>query len=362
MQIFLSVFREFKRQKANLFFCAVFPAVLVFILGTLLEQWNISDYEIPDIRVGYVAENKDFAFIQYMEALEGQGILTAERVADVSKETALPYGEFAAVIEYDAPGHQIILHQSPDKVINRALHIMLQGYVSMEKALTACYENGAMPDESFADNEEEYVIPKKLGVERSMIDYYAVAMLVMILFMGGGISGSVMFYEYRQGGLFNRVVTSPAKKIRVFLLMLLGNLPMAAIEIGTVMLCSTFLFGARYCRNFTENLILILYFFVVALMISAFGAVVGLIVKFNPTAIMMPLSWIMLFLGGSFSKEIFIDGISNRMPAWVIQQAAFDLTLFGNYDRVFWTGAWMILCFFLFLFLGAVLFCKRKEK
>lgn len=199
MQIFLSVFREFMRQKSNLFFCAFFPAVLVFILGTLLEQWNISDYEIPEIRVGYLAENEDFAFIQYMEELEKQGILTAERVEDVNNQITQPDVSVAAVIEYDAPGRQIILHQGPDKVINRALHIMLQGYVSMEKALTACYENGALPDASFADNEEGYVIPKKLGVERSMIDYYAVAMLVMIIFMGGGISSSVIFYEYRQG-------------------------------------------------------------------------------------------------------------------------------------------------------------------
>lgn len=362
MQIFLSVYREFIRQKANLFFCAVFPAVLVFILGTLLEQWNISDYEIPEIRIAFAAENEDSAFIQYMETLEKQGILTAERVEDVNKETAMSDASFAAVIEYDAPSRQVILHQGPDKVINRALHIMLQGYASMENALMVCYQNGALPDISFAENEGEYVIPKKLGVERSMIDYYAVSMLVMILFMGGGISGSTMFYEYRQGGLFNRVVVSPAKKIKVFLFMLLGNLPMTAIEIGTIMFCSTFLFGARYCMNFMENLILIVYFFVAALMINAFGAVVGLIVNFNPTAVMMPLAWIMLFLGGSFSKEIFIDGISNRMPAWVIQQAAFDLTLFGNYNRVFWTGGWMFLCFFLFLALGAVLFCKKKEK
>ncbi len=362
MQIFLSVFREFKRQKVNLFFCAVFPAVLVFLLGTLLEQWNISDYEVPDIRVAYLAKDEDTAFIQYMETLEEQGILTAERVEDVSEETVMPDGEFAAVIEYDAPDRQIILHQSPDEVINRALHIMLQGYASMENTATVCYQNGALPDMSLSNNEEQYVIPKKLGMERSMIDYYAVAMLVMILFMGGGISGSTMFYEYRQGGLFNRVVVSPANKIKVFLWMLLGNLPMTAIEIGTIMFCSTFLFGARYCNSFTDNLILIVYFFVAALMINAFGAIVGLLVNFNPTAIMMPLCWIMLFLGGSFSKEIFIDGVSNRMPAWIIQQAAFDLTLFGNYDRVIWTGGWMFLCFFLFLFLGAVLFCKRKEK
>ena len=355
MQIFLAVWRGFYRQKANLFFTVFFPSILVFILGTLLEQWNISEYEIPEMRVAYVAEEGYPAFEQFLEEMETEGLLAVDRVPE--KEAALErVGEsYVAVIVYEPQERRIDIYQGSDSVADRALHAILEGYSGLERAVFLSVQSGVMPDmESGAD----YVRPKNLGVERSMIDYYAVAMLVMILFMAGCIGGSTQIYEFRKNGLYRRVVASPAGKVKVFCLMVLGNLPMVAVEIGAVMLCSVVLFGAHYGKTLTDNLALLLFFGIAGMTLVAFGSIVGTVVRVNPTAVMMPLSWAILFFAGSFAR-IKIDGITQLMPAWQIQEAVFDLTLFGNYGRLLRVGGVCVICFAIFVAVGAVLFQRQ---
>jgi ABC-2 type transport system permease protein len=55
--------------------------------------------------------------------------------------------------------------------------------------------------------------------------------------------------------------------------------------------------------------------------------------KLNPFLVLMPIMWVILFLSGTFSKEIFIPGVSDYLPPALIQSAAFDLTLFGHADK-----------------------------
>lgn len=361
MQVFLSIWREFKRQKANLFFTIFFPVILIFILGTLLEQWNSAEYEIPEIKAAYVEKEEYPAFGQFLAQMEKEKMLSVVREENEAEALAKIDDEYAVVFAYE--DGKLILHQGTDTVINRAVHIMLEGYVSMEEAVIISYQNGVQV--TFAEEEaqsEGYVKAKNLGVERKMMDYYAVCMLVMILFMGGSISSSVCLYEFRLSGLFNRVAVTPANKVKVFLLMVLGNCPMIAIEIGAIMFCSVFFFGAHYCVNFAGNLALVVFFLVLAIAVEAFGAVVGLFIKANPTAVMMPLCWIMMFFSGTFAKDIYIEGVSEWMPVYQIQQAVFDLTLFGKYDRVLQVGAVALVCSLVLLAAGAVLFGCKKER
>lgn len=360
MQIFLAIWREFKRQKANIFFCAFFPAILVFILGTLLEQWNRADYDIPAMEVSFVTDEAYPSFEAFLKEAEAEGLLTLTWKEGREEAVERIDKGLTAVIEYDSANHRIILHQGADGVANRALHIMLESYASMEKAVICCYQNGVPVDSAKLGAAQEFVVAKKLGVERSMMDYYAVCMLVMIIFMGGTSSG-MAFYDYRQLGLLDRIAITPVSKVKVFFMMLLGNLPVIGIQIGAIMLCSTFLFGAHYAVGFWANLALILFFVIVALMVNAFGAVMGLAVKVNPTVIMMPLSWILLFFGGSFAKDVFMEGISDRMPTYIIQQAAFDLTLFGHYERVVRIGGAALFFCCLFIGLGTFLFCRKRK-
>lgn len=355
MQIFLAVWREFYRQKANLFFTVFFPSILVFILGTLLEQWNISEYEVPEMQVAYVAEEEYPAFEQFLAGMETERLLKVDRVQD--KETALGQVDekYVAVLAYQPEDRRIDIYQGSDSVADRTLHAMLEGYSGLEQAAVLSVQSGV---ELKITGQTDYVKPKNLGVERSMIDYYAVAMLVMILFFAGGVGGSTNIYQFRKNGLFQRVAATPADKAKVFCLMMLGNLPMVAVEIGAVSICSVVLFGAHYGRNLADNLLLFLFFGVAGMALVAFGTVVGIVVRMNPTTIILPLIWAVLFFSGSFAR-LKIDGVTQLMPAWHIQEAAFDLTLFGNYGRILSVGGICLICCIVFVAIGAVLFCKK---
>lgn len=355
MQIFLAVWRSFYRQKSNLFFVVVFPSILVFILGTLLEQWNISEYDIPKMCVAYVAAEDYPAFEQFLAEMEREELFTVDRVE--TKEEALGQLEehYTAVLVYEAEESRIDFYQSSEGVTGMTLHTILEGYAALEEAAILSLQNGVVPG---IPSDSNYIVPKNLGVERSMLDYYAVCMLVMILFMGGGMSAGMSFYEYRKNGLFLRMAQTPIGKIKAFFMMVLGNLPMIALEIGSVMICSVAVFGAHYCGNLLDNLALILFFAIAGGAVVSFSAIAGLALRINPTGLMLPVSWVLLFFSGSFAR-IKMGNIQQYMPPWQIQEAAFDLTLFGNYGRILQVGGVCLLCSILFCVAGAAVFHKK---
>ena len=86
----------------------------------------------------------------------------------------------------------------------------------------------------------------------------------------------------------------------------------------------------------------------------------GIVTKVPPAAFFQPVSWTLLFFSGTFSKEIYIEGFSDICPPYLIQQAAFDLTLFSRPDGALIVIAVSLVCFVLFSALGIYLF-SRKE-
>lgn len=362
MQIFLSVWREFYRQKSSFIFTILFPVAMVFILGTLLEQWDVAEYKVPTLHVAYVTEQEDPAFDQYLEQLSTENMLKLTRGLTLDKALQDLGKTYCAVVENKREMNQVIIHQGSDEIANRTLHILLRSFTSMEQAVQKAYESGVniIEYESFKDS--DYIKTKKLGIERTMIDYYAVSMIVMILFMGVSIAAGSTFYEFRKKGLESRVSITPEKKLKIFVMMLLGNLPIILLMICSIMFCSVTFFGAKYAVGIGANLVLILYFVLLAMTVNAFGAIVGLLLETDPTIVLLPICWVVLFFGGSFANTVDFGMLTRVMPTNIVQQAVFDLTLFGNYERIVMTG--FVMCFILFLLcgIGFLLFTKKNVR
>lgn len=129
-----------------------------------------------------------------------------------------------------------------------------------------------------------------------------------------------------------------------------------------LMTVSVLVFGAKYSSNMFDNLYLFFMFLVVTFTVILIGAVIGLFVKKNPSVITFPIIWVMMFLSGTYSKEVFIDGVTQKMPIYQIQEAAFDLVIFGRYDRV---NTVIIICSsisLIMLIIGAIGFSRRGEQ
>jgi ABC-2 type transport system permease protein len=201
---------------------------------------------------------------------------------------------------------------------------------------------------------------KIFGVSRSMIDYYAITMIVMMFFMGSAGSGASIIYSGNKDGTLRRTMASPLSRVSVYLQYVISSVPYNLMQIGIVMVVSTTVLGAHYATTWQANVLLFGMLFCAGLAASAVSLIVGLLVKFNPQAIIMLIMWPMLFLGGTFSKEIFIPGFSEYLPSSIIQAAAFDLTLFGQTGR---SVTVLVVCVVIIVAataIGAALFNKKE--
>jgi ABC-2 type transport system permease protein len=229
---------------------------------------------------------------------------------------------------------EIEVYQGLDNIKNRAAKMIFEGFARSYGVVSAVYEmtpdkvQAAVRDAS--DSADALLKDYDLGYSRSMLDYYAVTMIVMIMFMGGALGGASSLYEERNNHTLARMIVSPKNRINIYIQLIMGKLPQSVVQVLAVMLVSTIFFGAHYANTVFQNIILFLMLLIASMAISAVAMILGILVKFNPTALLLSVMWVLLFLSGSFSKEVSIPGFTEYSPPYLIQAAAFDLTVFGR--------------------------------
>ena len=324
----------FFRDWGSIFFCMIFPLVLTGMLGTLLESLNVSDYAAGNLTLQYVGIPEE-----YLPAIDGVTFVKADNF-NTAKD-AVKDKKADAAVSFSADG--IDLYKGGDSVKSGVAEMIFRS-VSL---------NG---NSGTVDN-STYVKTKELGYNRSMMDYYAVAMIVMILFMGGAIGGAGAFYESRKDGTLRRAAISPKTRTALYLESLLSFLPQNIFQIVCTMIPAVLIFHAHYADTFAENLLLFAMFFVVGAAIMALFGLVGLLSNINPTLIIMPVMWALLFCSGTFSQSVLV---SEKLPPALIQAAAFDLTIFGRYDKCLAVMCVCAVIIILSVITGTLLF-GRKE-
>ena len=355
--------REYFRNPASVFMTDLFPCLLIFILGTMLQFIDVADYEIGEIKLQYLISDSDTAdSVAFETFLSEMSEIKAEKAADEATALSLTdSGEINAYVKLESG--EIKLYTGDNRVVNRALGSMFNSYIKMSdtyKQIAKTNPEALMELMNEDMSVKSFVEQSGLGVTRSMIDYYAVAIIVMMLFMSCITGNSENFKDELKNHTLAKISISSVSRTSVFLGKIIGTFPMAMITVAFTMLCSSLFFGAHYCSDFLGNAMLILMLFSVAIALNALGMLLGVVMKIPAASVIMPLCWTMLFFSGSFSKEIFIEGFSNKLPPYLIQQAAFDLTLFGEYTQAVIVTAISLGLFALLTVLGAVAFSKKK--
>lgn len=351
----------FYRSPANIFMTVVFPLVMIFFLGSFLQNLDISDHEIGEINLAYGIKNSDgysdIAFNSFMENSGEAGFQKAEN-PDLAKEQ-IAAGELDAYIELD--GKNIRIYSGNNAVKARAVKMVMQSFLTMSETYYSIYEINPSGITQAANFEyKSYTEQNGLGISRSMMDYYAIAMIVMMSFMCFITSGAMDVKDEELYKTISRIYISTRSKTLVYLSTVISHAAMAAVSVLIAMLFSVYVFGAKYCDSFSGNLLLYFMLFCVNLAVVGVGIVVGIVSKISPISFIIPVSWSMLFFSGSFSKEIFIDGFSQYLPPYLIQQAAFDLTLFSNGEKAAAVTLVSLAVFAATAVLGAVLYNRKK--
>lgn len=361
--VIINQVRTFLRDGATVFFTLFFPSICTFFLGTFLEKIEVSDYTVGEVRIAYCTENSNEfsaeAFEEFIKGMEKDGLFTAEKVsAEKAKSVSEEYSAAVMLEDFD-----ITIYNGSDRVQNRTVKAIFDGYAQMtDSYMSVITVNPLAAANIGGDVGDGYVKQKDLGTSRSMMDYYAVSMAVMIVFFGSCMAGASVYNDEHNNCTIDRLTVSPVSKTKVYFGKIIGSMPMAVSQVAAIMLVSVLLFGAHYCNTLGGNLLLAAMLICCSLAALAVGVLFNLCLPKVPTqAVLMPVIWIMLFYSGAFAKDMHIDGFSEILPPYVINQAAFDLTVFSRPEKALRVTAYALAIFAAAALIGAVKVNVRRK-
>jgi len=335
MTLIKKCFLEIARDIPNLFFMMAFPSLMVIVLGNALVGLDNPETPIESLTVDITVNTSDPAalaaidsFIEEMTAYEEMDFMrTQDATGSFDRLNA---GELDGYVVFDEP-FALVVYEGLDSIKTSAIDIIFQGFSTRYGATMAVVTtNPHLLEQIGGQPTTSLVASTPAGFNRTMLDYYAVTMIVVIIVMGGSIGGASAVYAGRKDGTLAREAVSPRSCVMLYLHYLVGAVLQNIIQVGTLMLMSTLFFGAHYAATWDANLLLFTALFVAGMAVSAVFLFVGIFIKANPILIVMPLTWVLLFISGSFSKEIDIGLLGAYSPVSLVQNAAFDLTVFGN--------------------------------
>lgn len=359
--------KEFVRDKSYLFFFLLFPVILVFLLGNLLQSTDTAEEAIGSIHVQYKLDTTNpyqkSAIDSFLTTVGDDSNLSFTATEDIEKAKAQAGAdEITAAVLFTGEPLQIQIYEGTNRIKNRTLEAVLNGFIQTDKTIAAVMKQAPQALSNLNSGGGDYTVEKNLGYNRSMVDYYAVTMVIMIAFMSM-IVGNNAFMSERQNKTINRLIIAPQNRVYMFLQKILGMLPQTILQVTVIMGLSVMIFGAHYGATYQEVLYLFLMFCAITFCMISLGAILGLLVKnISPYVLTMPVLWLMMFFGGTYSKEINIKGITEIMPNYIFQQAAYDLSVFGRYEKA---TSVILICLGITvaaLIIGALLFRSKEEE
>jgi ABC-2 type transport system permease protein len=343
-----SIFKEYQlettRDKFYLFFLCLFPVLMTALLGNLLVASDNPDSKIDPIAIEYIVEGENSNTLNTVSQLVGEFDdveemnLTASNSLHESK-ARVDSGEISAAVIFKDP-FAIQIYEGSDSIQNRAVHMIFSGiaritgsYDAIENAMRSG-DIAPLTENNLSDAQNlsgSFIKQKEFGISRTMMDYYAISMIVMIIFMGGISSGASLLYAGRKDGTLKRTLASPNNRTSIYLQYVVSHIPANLVQVAIVMVIASTFFGAHYAITWQDNILLFVMLFLAGQATSTIALIIGIFLKkVNPIPVLLPIVWTILFLSGTFSKEISIPGFSEFLPPRLIQNAAFDLTLFGK--------------------------------
>ncbi len=359
--------KEFIREKSYLFFFLLFPAILVFLLGNLLQSTDVAEEAIGAIKIQYLIDTQDpyqeGVIESFIQRMGEEGNISVTRAEDLEKAKVLA-GEdkITAAVLFTGNPLEIKVYEGTNRVKNRTVEAIMNGFIQTDKTIAAVIKTAPQALATLSTQEEEYAVEKDLGYSRSMIDYYAVSMAVMISFMSM-ITGANAFMNERQNKTINRLIIAPQNRVSMFLQKVIGMLPQTILQVAVIMGISITVYGAHYGAGISEVSYLFLMFVAITFCMISLGVILGLLLKkISPFVLIMSVLWIMMFFGGTYSKELYVPGVTNHMPNYIFQQAAYQLSVFGRFELVTQVIVICLIITAAAMMVGAAIFYNKEEE
>lgn len=352
------------KNKTSLFMQIIFPIVLIFVFGIVLNGAMDNSKKFKDIKVGYYNSGSSDLNNAFGE-IKKQGIKLGMEFYKDKKENSIKKvedGKYTCFIEIK--NNEIYMYKN-DKdefkisLIEGLMKTFVQRYNAIFKiAAVNMQALNSINLKKIDVNLVKDVSISGKGTPGSM-DYYAVTMLTYILLF----SVHNGFYAMsKRKEIINRIICSPVKKRDVLLGKLFGNITFAAMQILVLIIFSKFAFKAYWGKN-----IGIVFFIALseAAAVICIGMAIGFISKncseINTQATTIGL--VLGFLGGSFipvkNMGKTFEMVANVSPIKLINDAVFNVIYESSFNKAFMAIAVCVLTGLIFTIITSVFYERR---
>lgn len=340
------------RDMRAMFWMTLFPILMILILGFAFSAQFTSDVSIPKTRLVYNIQEKDVLgeeldkFLNQMSEELNMELIAGEDEEQIMEKIKLgQYDIYVKLIksgeeadaQYDVQLYYNKIRDMNAKLMESVISSFLQRYKAVQGIVQV---NPRALENIDMKNVDSSVEHETIGTGRTptSTDYYAVTMITMtilygIMAMALGISSE------RARGTFDRIKTSSAGFIKVYLSKIISGCIIISIQVGVV-----FLF-AKYAINvyFGED-VLTVFLIMLSLILFAvsFGTAMAFMIKNTIVIATVSNMFIvmMVFLGGGyiplniFGKNNILMYIGKISPIKWVNDAIFQVVYTGNKSLV----------------------------
>ncbi|EUJ32638.1 ABC transporter permease [Listeria cornellensis] len=324
MMIFHIMLKAIKltlRDKGYFLYMMIFPLALILVLGSVLQDAFSSDVELDKMTVEYTVQ-KDSpvgkAFGEFATEASGKQVTFKEADSAKAGKDAVANGDAVGFV--DVKDDLTVTTNSPSQIEMSVLDGYLDGFTSQYRLASTIIKVDPM-QASVLQNppkaSDSAIQVEKLasGNNISAFEYYAIAMIAMVMMFGIN-SGINVFREEKVRHTDVRLFIAPIKKSTAIIGNFLGAIFMQTVSLILLMVISDLFFGVHWGKY--ALVIFVIYFSLLFLSV-AIGMAVDVFSNGNPAAngAATILIQVFAFLGGAYFPTG--DGLMSKLSpiGWV---------------------------------------------
>lgn len=351
--IILNEFRKYLRNPFMIVTLILFPIIMIYLLGNLVENVQTADEPIGKMQIAYTAEQIDFNAPSINDHVQFLPVSTKEGLTLLYENQADGY----FTVNLDG----ITLYDGSSVLKNSVVKGIINSFLVQKSVYESITKNNPTSLSTITMNEIDYTSKKDMSANMTMFDYYAIAMTIMTGVFSC-LASSMIYTDERKNKTMNRLITSPMNKGKIFFAQCIGQIPFAMIQVGVTLIFSAVFFDAHYTTSLDGKLILFLLLMMTSVVFSIVGVVISLIFRKSMSVALFIISWVMLFFSGCFAKAMTLEPVCNFLPPYIVRQAAFDLNVFNHKAPAIRVIIAEILITIVVIAIGGWIFSKKQEE
>ncbi|WP_260447240.1 ABC transporter permease [Listeria newyorkensis] len=324
MMIFHIMLKAIKltlRDKGYFLYMMIFPLALILVLGSVLQDAFSSDVELDKMTVEYTVQ-KDSpvgkAFSEFATGASGKQVTFKEADSAKAGKDAVVNGDAVGFV--DVKDDLTVTTNAPSQIEMSVLDGYLDGFAAQYRLASTIIkvdptQASVLQNPPKASDSAIQVEKLASGNNISAFEYYAIAMIAMVMMFGIN-SGINVFREEKVRHTDVRLFIAPIKKSTAIIGNFLGAIFMQTMSLILLMVISNLFFGVHWGDY--ALVIFVIYFSLLFLSV-ALGMAVDVFSNGNPAAngAATILIQVFAFLGGAYFPTG--DGLMSKLSpiGWV---------------------------------------------